>query len=146
MIDFYSYEQVKLKDVAEFERAKAGHVYPRGSSTIQISATKGQIGYLQEPGQVPTKDVVIIPQAGIDPEYFNFVMYKNVDGFMNKYATGINIQEKEIGNFPIELHNYETQKAVAKFVRFVDESVAIEENELMMYENLKSKLLNEMMI
>ena len=40
MIDFNTYEEVKLEDVAEFGRAKQGFVYPVGSSTIQISASK----------------------------------------------------------------------------------------------------------
>ena len=81
-----------------------------GTSTIQISATKGQIDFLEYPREVPTKEVVIIPQNGIEPKYFNLILQRNVDKFIAKYATGINIQEKEIGNFPIELFNRETQK------------------------------------
>lgn len=40
---------------------------------------------------------------------------------MTKYATGSNIQEKEVGNFPIELHSFEIQKAVAKMLSDVDD-------------------------
>lgn len=47
MIDFDNFECVKLEDVAEFGRAKAGYIYPAGTSTIQISATKGQIDFLE---------------------------------------------------------------------------------------------------
>lgn len=50
MIDFTTYEEVLLGDVAEYARAKQGHIYPAGTSTIQISATRGQVGYLTEPG------------------------------------------------------------------------------------------------
>ncbi|BDQ62839.1 hypothetical protein EfsSVR2332_29170 [Enterococcus faecalis] len=53
---------------------------------------------------------MIIPQNGIEPKYFNLILQRNVDKFIAKYATGINIQEKEIGNFPIELFNRETKK------------------------------------
>lgn len=116
MIDFHTYEEVKLVDVAEFGRAKKGYIYPRGASTLQISATKGQIGYLDEPSEVPPKHVVIIPQAGINPKYFNYVMHKSIEQFMYKYATGMNIQEKEVGNLSIPLHNLDTQKAVGELL------------------------------
>lgn len=79
MIDFNTYEEVKLEDVAEYARAKKGWIYPAGTSTIQISATRGQIGYLDKPSEVHTKDVAIIPQAGINPRYFNIIMNNSFD-------------------------------------------------------------------
>ena len=146
MIDFTSYEEVKLEDVAEFGRAKQDFVYPTGSSTIQISASKGQVGYLFEKSTVETKNVVIIPQAGIDKFYFNIVLKKNIDEFMCKYATGINVQEKEIGNIPIQLHGFETQKAIAAAVREMDERCNEQENKIMKLNEFKKTLLSEMFI
>lgn len=32
MIDFTKYEEVLLEDVADYERAKDGHIYPRGGN------------------------------------------------------------------------------------------------------------------
>ena len=63
MVDFRTYEVVKLEDVAEYARAKQGKIYPAGKSTLQISATRGGIGFLSEPGYVHTKNVAIIPQT-----------------------------------------------------------------------------------
>lgn len=146
MIDFHTYEEVKLEDVAEFGRAKQGHIYPRGASTLQISATKGQIGYLYEPREVHTKEVVIIPQSGINPRYFNYVMHKNIEQFMQKYATGLNIQEKEVGNFPIQLHNLDTQKAVVKLLQFMDGQEEIIQDEINTLTKMKKTLLNKMMV
>lgn len=145
-IDFHSYEQVKLEDVAEFGRAKQGHVYPRGATTLQISASRGQLGYLEYPSEVPTKDVVIIPQAGIHPRYFNYVMQKNIDAFMRKYATGINIQENEVGQFPIELHNTDTQEAVVQLLEFLDEQEQIIQGEIDGLTKTKKAMLNMMMV
>ncbi|WP_028983315.1 restriction endonuclease subunit S [Sporolactobacillus terrae] len=146
MIDFNTFECVHLEDVAEYGRAKQGHIYPRGTSTLQISASRGQIGYLEAPGEVATKDVAIIPQAGIDPKYFNIVLQKNVSRFMAKYATGINVQESEVGNFPIELHNYETQKAVAKMLDFIDTEQDQAQSEIETLKQLKRTMLGYMMI
>lgn len=146
MIDFTTYEDVKLEDVAEFGRAKVGYVYPAGSSTIQISASRGQVGYLDQKGEVESRYVVVIPQTGIDKFYFNIVLKKNVDEFMCKFATGINIQEKEIGNFPIQLHNRETQKAIAGIVREMDNRCYEQENEIAKLKEFKKTLLSEMLI
>lgn len=145
MIDFNTYEEVKLEDVAEYARAKKGKIYPAGTTTLQISATRGQIGYLTYPSEVHTKDVAIIPQAGINPKYFNIVMKKNIDEFMRKYATGINIQEKEVGNFPIQLHNSETQDAIAKRVDYAEKQEQIAQQEIDNLKELKNTLLNKMM-
>lgn len=145
MIDFNTYEEVKLEDVAEYARAKKGWTYPAGTSTIQISATRGQIGYLDKPSEVHTKDVAIIPQAGINPRYFNIVMNKNIDEFMAKYATGINIKENEVGKFPIQLHNKETQDAIAKMFGYVEGQEQIVQDEIDSLKELKNTLLNKMM-
>ena len=45
MVDFRTYEIVKLEDVAEYARAKQGKIYPAGTSTLQISATRGVLAF-----------------------------------------------------------------------------------------------------
>lgn len=146
MIDFKNYEVVKLRDVADFERAKKDKVYPAGTSTLQISATRGQIGYLETSGTVETKHVAIIPQAGIDPYYFNAVLQKGVERFMQKYATGLNIQEQEVGNFEICLHNTDTQKVIAEMVMFSENQAEIIEAQIKQLKELKKNALANMFV
>lgn len=50
---------------------------------------------------------------------------------MHKYATGINIQEREVGKFPIYLHDYETQKAIVAMFRQLEHEMMVEEIQLM---------------
>lgn len=146
MIDLHTYECVKLEDVAEYGRAKQGHIYPRGASTLQISATRGQLNYLEVPQEVHSKEVVVIPQAGINSRYFNIVMQKNIDRFLKRYATGINIQEREVGNFPIELHNQDTQEAIVKMFDIADREEREAQEELAALLEMKKTLLDAMMI
>ena len=146
MINFYEYDELLLEDIASFERAKKGTIYPRGSSLLQISATKGQIEYLSEPSEVPTKNVVIVPQAGINPKYFNIVLQKNVDLFMTRYATGINIQEHEISKYPIQLHNRETQDAVVKIIEIAELKAQEAEHEIEVLKKFKKSMLASMMV
>jgi hypothetical protein len=146
MIDFESYEEFKLEDVAEFERARQGHIYPRGASTIQISATRGQVDFLFVDREVHSKEVVIIPQSGINQKYFNIVLRKNIEQFIAKYATGINIQEHEIGNFPIQLHNQETQKAMVKMFNLLDDKMQETQEQIDELQQMKKTMLNQMMV
>lgn len=146
MVDFRTYEVVKLEDVAEYARAKQGKLYPAGTTTLQISATRGDIGFLYEPGYIHTKNVAIIPQTGIDPLYFNIAMQRNIDLFMHKYATGINIQEHEVGKFPIYLHDYETQKAIVLMFRQLEHEMAVERDTVNALKDLKSNMLKNMFV
>ena len=146
MVDFRTYEVVKLEDVAEYARAKQGKVYPAGTTTLQISATRGDIGFLFEPGYIHTKNVAIIPQTGIDPLYFNIAMQRNIDLFMHKYATGINIQEHEVGKFPIYLHDYETQKSIVLMFRQLEHEMEVERNTVNALKDLKSNMLKNMFV
>lgn len=146
MIDFHTFENVMLEDVAEYGRAKAHHIYPAGTSTLQISATRGQIGFLFEDSEIAAKYVAIIPSAGINPKYFNIVLHKNIDEFMHKYATGINIKESDVGKFPIQLHNIETQNAIVKMFDFVEMQENQVQEDINNLTNLKQTLLNQMMI
>lgn len=146
MIDFHTFENVMLEDVAEYGRAKAHHIYPAGTSTLQISATRGQIGYLFEDSEVATKDVAIIPSAGINPRYFNIVLHKNIDEFIRKYTTGINIKENEVGKFPIQLHNIETQKAIVRIFDFMDREENQIQQDIDNLTNLKKNSLSNMLM
>lgn len=146
MIDFHTFENVHLEDVAEYGRAKKDHVYLGGTSTLQISATRGQIGYLAEPGEVAPKDVAIIPSAGINPKYFNIIMNKNIGEFMRKYATGINIKEEEVGKFPIQLHNVETQKAIVDMYSFIEREERQVQQDISNLMDLKKRALEDLFI
>lgn len=146
MVDFRTYEIVKLEDVAEYARAKQGKLYPAGTTTLQISATRRDIGFLFEPGYIHTKNVAIIPQTGIDPLYFNIAMQRNIDLFMHKYATGINIQEHEVGKFPIYLHDYETQKAIVLMFRQLEHEMIVERDTVNALKDLKSNMLKNMFV
>lgn len=95
---------------------------------------------------VEAKEAVIRPQAGIDARYFNIVLQKNVAQFMEKYATGLNIQEKEIANFPIQLHNVETQKAIADMMKYMDDKADTIESEIAGLKKLKKAMLEKLMV
>ena len=65
---------------------------------------------------------------------------------MAKYATGLNIKENEVGNFPIYLHNTETQKAIVLVWDIYTKEAETAEQELNNLKELKSRLTNDMFV
>lgn len=78
--------------------------------------------------------------------YFNIAMQRNIDLFMHKYATGINIQEHDVGKFPIYLHDYETQKAIVLMFRQLEHEMAVERDTVNALKDLKNNMLNNMFV
>lgn len=91
-----------------------------------------------------TKNVAIIPQAGINSKYFNIMILRNIDRFRAKYQTGINIQEHEIGKLPIQIANPDTQQAIVKLWEFMEREEAREARELEALKKLKANSLGAM--
>lgn len=89
---------------------------------------------------------VDIPQAGINPRYFNMILEKNMSRFLNKYQADINIQEADLRHFPIELHDKETQDAVAAYLRFVNHEMQSDEDEIVAEKKLKDFMMDNMMV
>lgn len=146
MINYDNYKTVKLKEIATWERAQAGKIYPAGCTTIQISATRGQHEYLDEPREVHTKEVVVQPDTSINPRYFFIVISKNMDRYLSSHQTGLNIKEKEIGEFPIELHDKETQAAIVQVFDWLDSEIKDTELAESKTDDLKKTLMTHMFV
>ena len=103
---------VKLSEVATFERAKKDKEYPYGATLLQISATKGQLLF-HRGGAVGSQYAVIIPKD-IHPYYLYLAMQAKIDAFMAKYQTGLNLQIDTLNYFTIDMDpNLETQRVQA---------------------------------
>ena len=146
MMKFNSYKVIKLKEIAEIERAQEQVIYRKGCSTIQISATKGEIGFLDFDSFVSSKNVVIIPNETIIPKYLNFILQKNISEFMTKYKCGLNIKKNDINEIEIELHDIETQKVVISLIENTDREIEEAKKELELFEKSKLYFLDEMFV
>lgn len=136
----------ELKDVATWERAKAGKVYPAGCSALQISATKGGIFYLDGPQEVESKYVVITPSNDIEHFYFNIVLKRNINKFLYAYKSGLNIQANDVGHYPIDLHDYDKQVEIAKVVTKLDAMAEQKKQTAETLQNFKSESLHSMFV
>lgn len=146
MININEYKNLKLIDVATFERAKEGTTYPKGVTLIQISATKGDIEYQKENGEVDRKYAVILPNKNINPKYLNIVIKRNIQRFISKYQAGLNIQINDLKHIDIQLHNKATQDMIAEHVETMEQEEENIKNQINNYQTLKSRFLKDLMV
>lgn len=99
-------DQLKLKHVAEIERAKKGKVYPKGTIIIQLSATKGQTGLLTSNGEVGSQYAAILLKEWIEPTFAFYQLKERIPRHFKRVQEGLNVPIEEIGNcpfaFPVE--------------------------------------------
>lgn len=146
MIDINNYKNLKLKDVAEYERAKEGVVYPKGTTLIQLSATSGQVEYLKETGEVERKYAVVTPNKEINTKYFNIVVKRNIDRFISKYQAGMNIQIDDVKHIDIQLHNRDTQDMIASHIEMLESEEETTRKEIEILTTTKSRFLKDLLL
>ena len=146
MINIRDYKNLKLIDVAKYERSKEGKAYPKGCSLIQISATNGEVGYLEKEGEVDKKYAVVIPNKDINPKYLNIVIKRNIQHFISKYQAGLNIQINGLKHINIQLHNRETQNMIAEHVETMEQEEENIKKEIDALTKTKSRFLRDLLV
>lgn len=135
---------MKLKDIAHIERAKKGKIYPKHSTVIQISATKGQVEFTKEEGTVEPHYAVILPFEDYPPFYLYSMIDMFMPNFYNKYAVGLNIKAHEIGEMEIQICEKEKMQDIHDF--FLESSKLLElvERKIEVMQDLKKEQLDAM--
>ena len=143
MIDFSEYKEAKLTDICKIERAKKNKAYPKGSILIAISATKGQTYILDKETTVDGKYAVLTVLRD-NPYYIYSLIKKEMQHFLQKYQTGLNIQPQVFKYFKISVHNLETQNYIAKIIKEIDVELSEEGKTIEGFKNVKKNFLDRM--
>lgn len=93
--------QLKLKDVADVERAKSKKVYPRGTMVVQMSATRGQIGMLKSNGRVEEKYACVMSKSGEDSGFLFYVLQNKAPRHFKRVQQGLNLTLDDIKTIPV---------------------------------------------
>lgn len=107
---------MKLKDIAHIERAKKGKIYPKYSTIIQISATKGQVEYTEYKSELESKYAVILPRENYPPLYLYSMIETFMPEFYNKYADGLNIKLHDIEEMRVQLCTEDKMQEIHDFI------------------------------
>ena len=109
-----NYKKFKITEVADIlGRPKKNQMYPEGCICLQVSASKGELLYLDTSQQVDAKYVVIQPKNVI-PFYLYLMIEKAMPEFLYKYRQGLNISAHDIKHMEVVCHtDFETQALIA---------------------------------
>ena len=137
---------MKLKDIAHIERAKKGKIYPKHSTIIQISATKGQVQFIKKDSYIETKYAVIVPNNEYPPLFVYGMIETFMPHFYHKYSVGLNIKAHEIGEMEIQLCQKNKMQDIHDF--FIESSKLLEqvERKIDALQDLKKEQLDALFI
>ena len=109
---------ISLMDVCEFERSRKGKVYKAGTITIQVSATRGQMSFMESDGNVEPKDgAFTVTDKGIYPKYLYYVMRLAMPHFLERFQTGLNINPEIFKMMRLKVHtDQSTQKTIVNIL------------------------------
>ena len=146
MINLECYEMRNIFEMGQIERAKAGKVYPKGSTLIQLSASRGQVLLHKEDGPVGTQYAVLVPPDGYRKGYVFISITQVFHEFIHKYQTGINLQFDALKYLEVPIHNEETQRYIEERTKMFDRWIEDEVNMVEAYDDLKTYFLENMFI
>lgn len=119
-------KKVNFLDIAKIERAKKNKVYKKGSILLQVSASQGQLIYMNEDGVVDEKYAVITTDK-INPRYLFHVLQKEMPQFLAIEQTGLNIKPEIMKKLNFEIHtNKETIEQIARIFEELDNAINLE--------------------
>lgn len=138
---------VRLDKICDIERAVKGKVYPKGCTAIQVSATKGDVIYLEEDREIEvSKYAVVIPKIDVDGLYLFTVIEQQMPMFLERYKTGLNLQIETLKYIHIPKKHIKTQRLISSFIRLFDLYYQQEEKIIELEQELKKNVLANMFV
>lgn len=145
-MELTKYKHVRIKDICIWERAKKAKIYPEGSFCVQVSATKGQMEYLNEEKEVESKYCVFqVVSNKYLPAYVYMIFKMNLPEYLRRAQTGLNIVPEIFNEYEIDLHtNIDTQHELVNTMRCIDTRIQEEERQVKAIQKLKKYHLQKM--
>lgn len=116
-----NYKKIKITEIADIVgRPKKGETYAEGCICLQVSASKGELVYLDTGQEVDSKYVVIQPKSVV-PYYLFVIMERAIPEFLYKYRQGLNISAHDIKHMEFLCHtDVSVQASIAILAQMLD--------------------------
>lgn len=138
---------VKLTDIAKYERAAKEKVYKVGTVLVQVSATRGQTLILEKDSKVESYYVAIEPTIQFFPFYLYIITKMAIPEFLKKYQTGLNIQTGAFNFMKLRMHtSLETQAEIVEGIMKRERFMTLTEKAIESMENVKKNMLENMFV
>ena len=137
------YKKVKLLDVASVERAR-NKKCQICATIVQISATRGQVEYVDEAKTIESKYVVLKPCDKLDSKYFYFAVKNSADEFFYKFQTGLNMKVENFKHMELDVEDdINIQKEQVKNMEIIERAILLSEQELSEVKEFKNTMLSK---
>ena len=137
------YSVKKLSEVATISSVRKGDVYPKGSTLIQISASNGEVCYLESDSSVDSK-YAVIQSLGLNDKYLNVILNKNISKFIHNYKQGLNISKHDLQYLPIEIVSDDLIEKLTNVIWLVNQQMDNIQSEIELLKELKKGFLQKM--
>lgn len=134
----------RLEEVAAVERTKAGEILQEGVSLIRLSACNGNVIFTEKKVRGEAGWVKLTAKEGIDPKYLYYQTEYEMQRFLERYQTGINLKFEELKHFKIRTIPIERQKNFVKALDLIDKNIKREEETVNKIQQYKRKMLYQM--
>lgn len=143
-----NHKEKELLDLVNIERSKKNKVYPKGSILIQLSATRGQMGYLENESTVDSKyGVMTIKDDNVNSKYLYYMLSIEMESFLRVYQTGLNIVPDVFKYMKLKVHNDRTiQDKIQKMFDEVEKIEKAYQEDIENWKNIKQYYLDNMFI
>lgn len=139
------FKEINLLDIVNIEKAKKDKQYEKGNIIIQVSASKGQIFYLENKQVVERKYIVLIPKIKIHSKYLYYILSDVLPDFLIKYQTDINIQPEIFKFLKLKIHSdINIQNKIADILSNIDKQIENENKEIEKIKDFKKWHLDKM--
>lgn len=140
------YKKVKLLDIATIERA-TNKEYPKGVTIVQISATRGQVEYVNEAKTIESHYVVLKPCDKFDTKYFYYAVKNSAGEFFYKFQTGLNMKFDEFKYMELYVDDdINIQKEQVQNMEIIEYAILLSERELSEVKEFKNTMLSELFV
>ena len=140
------YKKVKLLDIASIERA-SNKEYCQGVTIVQVSATNGQVEYVNEPRIIESKYVVLKPCDEIDSKYFYLSVKNSADEFFYKFKAGLNVQVEDFKHMELYIEDdIDIQKEQVRNMEKIKRATLLSEQEQSKVKEFKNTMLSKMFL
>lgn len=117
-------------DIASIECA-TNKEYPSGVTIVQVSATRGQVEYVNEAKTIESKYVVLKPCDKFDSKYFYFAVKNSADEFFYKFQTGLNMKVEDFKHMELYVEDdINIQKEQVENMEIIERAILLSEQEL----------------
>lgn len=140
------YKKVKLLDIASIERASNKEYCP-GVTVVQVSATSGQVEYVDEARMIESKYVVLKPYDKIESKYFYFSVKNSADEFFYKFKAGLNVQIEDFKHMELYIEDdIDIQKEQVRNMEKIKRATLLSEQEINEVKEFKNTMLSKMFL